>query len=144
MHTSQAVLGMLSLTLRLLRLLDGLLFDSKSSESAAKSILKMLRAPKVLIREKLYDAVMLRSLYASYRRSFKEFIRAKSHLDLCGRCTIVCCGLFVRILHTATVKTVDKSSLNEIYSLMNFSILSLRLSSVHDSKSTCIRMRGDM
>jgi hypothetical protein len=52
--------------------------------------------------------------------------------------------LFVGILPIAAVKMVDKSQINEIYSLMNFSTLSLSLSYLHDSKSTCIQMRVDM
>ena len=50
--------------------------------------------------------------------------------------------LFVRILPTAVVKMVDQSQINEAYSLMKFSILSLSLSLLHDLKSTCIQVRG--
>jgi hypothetical protein len=46
--------------------------------------------------------------------------------------------VFVRILPTTVVKMVDKSLINETYSLMKFSNLSLSLSLLHDSESTCI------
>jgi hypothetical protein len=52
--------------------------------------------------------------------------------------------LFDRIIPTAAVKMVDKSRINETYSLMKFSTLSLSLSLLHDSKSTCIIVKGDM
>jgi hypothetical protein len=44
-----------------------------------------------------------------------------------------------RILPLAAVKMVDKSRINETYSLMIFSTLSLSLSLLHDSKSICVR-----
>ena len=50
------------------------------------------------------------------------------------------CWLFVRILPAATVKMVDKSWINETYSLMKISILRLSLTQLHDLKSTCIQM----
>jgi len=52
--------------------------------------------------------------------------------------------IFALLLPTATVKVVDKSRINETYSLMKFSILSLSLSLLHDSKSTCIGVRESM
>jgi hypothetical protein len=40
----------------------------------------------------------------------------------------------------ATVKMVNKSGINETYSLMNFSILSLCLSLLHGLKPNCIQL----
>jgi hypothetical protein len=52
--------------------------------------------------------------------------------------------LLVRILPTSAVKMVNKSRINETYSFMKFSTLSLSLSLLHDSKMTCIQVREDM
>ena len=52
--------------------------------------------------------------------------------------------IFAWLLPTATVKVVDKSRINETYSLMKFSSLSMSLRSLHASKLTCIQVRGEM
>ena len=52
--------------------------------------------------------------------------------------------MFARILPTAPMKMVDKSRINETYSLMKFSILSVSLRSPNASKATCRRVRGGM
>jgi len=52
--------------------------------------------------------------------------------------------MFARILPTAPMKMVDKSRINETYSLMKISILSVSLRSPHASKATCMRVRGDV
>jgi hypothetical protein len=143
--TCHAVLGMLSLTFRLLCLIDTLRAAPRHSESAAKWILMVLWVPNVAIRDAKAFWWCRVATICIWQEIIQEINLGQNLFgSLLQLHDGMHCWKFARIIPTATMKLVDKSRINETYSLMKFSILSLSLSLLHDLKSTCIGVRESM
>jgi hypothetical protein len=126
-------------------------FRFQCSESAAKKIVKVLWVPKNLkvpIRESFLmlwcDCCMHHTGYNLLDSFGPKAIWTLMllHYHSIG-CTAECLSdSFLQ--PQLAMKMVEKSWINEAYSIMNFSILSMSFSLFHSLKSTCTGVRGNM